>query len=338
MRHKGSQPAMERKAQEHACGMRAVTIPVTIPALPPARTPATTTTHTHKHSRPPSTHTHTTTTTTLTPTRSGLLADATACAQRAAGNQPTTEHSRVLQVGVEGWDHAGRGRHRSTPACGAGAWLTAAWAHVGRPAAWSAAQGRQPLLHLVVHLLLLVLLVRPLARGTCAARGADRPAEGRQTRRLVGVAVACASTAQWQAAGTPRCAPGPWSSSPAAAARRRAAAASSSPSSSSPPLPPGCCRPCSSGSGCGSSSGSGSPWPHMARFCSAVSSASSSGVFHQIGPPKRPSPEAQQMQPVWTSGVMRCCAARCRIGTRQCEVVPKLWLPAGATQGGGGWR
>jgi hypothetical protein len=45
-----------------------------------------------------------------------------------------------------------------------------------------------------------------------------------------------------------------------------------------------------------------------------------------MGPPKRPSPEAQEMQPVCTSGVMRCRAARMRSGTLQCDVVPKLWL------------
>jgi hypothetical protein len=45
-----------------------------------------------------------------------------------------------------------------------------------------------------------------------------------------------------------------------------------------------------------------------------------------MGPPKRPSPEAQEMQPVCTSGVMRCWAARMRSGTLQCDVVPKLWL------------
>lgn len=37
--------------------------------------------------------------------------------------------------------------------------------------------------------------------------------------------------------------------------------------------------------------------------------------------------EAQLMHPVCTSGVIRCCAARCLSGTRQCDVVPKLWLP-----------
>ena len=38
---------------------------------------------------------------------------------------------------------------------------------------------------------------------------------------------------------------------------------------------------------------------------------------YQTGPPKRPSPDAQDMQPVWTSGVIRWWGARSRIGTLQ---------------------
>lgn len=51
------------------------------------------------------------------------------------------------------------------------------------------------------------------------------------------------------------------------------------------------------------------------------------GGVHQTGPPKRPSPDAQLMHPIATSGEMRCCPARLVRGTRQWEVVPKLWLP-----------
>lgn len=43
----------------------------------------------------------------------------------------------------------------------------------------------------------------------------------------------------------------------------------------------------------------------QSRTCSAVSSVSSSGVFHQMGPPNRPSPLAQQMQPVCRPGAAR---------------------------------
>lgn len=60
--------------------------------------------------------------------------------------------------------------------------------------------------------------------------------------------------------------------------------------------------------------------PHVLRFCCSVSasaSSSSMGVFHQIGPPYFPSPLAQLTQPVWTSGVTRCWAARNRSGTLQ---------------------
>ena len=51
-------------------------------------------------------------------------------------------------------------------------------------------------------------------------------------------------------------------------------------------------------------------WIHVALCSSAASGASSSprGVFHQMGPPNLPSPEAQEMQPVCTSGVIFCCA------------------------------
>lgn len=58
--------------------------------------------------------------------------------------------------------------------------------------------------------------------------------------------------------------------------------------------------------------------PHVLRFCCSVSSCaspSSMGVFHQMGPPNLPSPLAQLTQPVWTSGVTRCWAARRRSGT-----------------------
>lgn len=47
------------------------------------------------------------------------------------------------------------------------------------------------------------------------------------------------------------------------------------------------------------------------------------GSHHQIGPiPSPPSPDAQLTQPVDTAGV--ATPPRCRIGTRQIEVVPKL--------------
>ena len=54
---------------------------------------------------------------------------------------------------------------------------------------------------------------------------------------------------------------------------------------------------------------------------------------HHTGPPNRPSPDAQLMQPTCTSGVRRCCPARFDSGTLQWLVVPKLWLPCGGTSG-----
>ena len=59
----------------------------------------------------------------------------------------------------------------------------------------------------------------------------------------------------------------------------------------------------------------GPPWPHVARWPSGSASSSPMGVFHHTGPPNFPSPEAQDMQPDCTSGVMRCCAPRLLKGT-----------------------
>jgi len=67
--------------------------------------------------------------------------------------------------------------------------------------------------------------------------------------------------------------------------------------------------------------------------------SSSMGVFHQMGAPDLLSPVAQEMHPVCTSGVMRCCSPRFFRGTlwfqgkmsmNSCKEVlslDNLWLP-----------
>ena len=68
-----------------------------------------------------------------------------------------------------------------------------------------------------------------------------------------------------------------------------------------------------------------------ARFfppLSALANTSASmGVFHQMGPPRTPSPLTQLMHPVRTFGASCCCGARDAIGTRQMLAVPKLVSP-----------
>lgn len=54
---------------------------------------------------------------------------------------------------------------------------------------------------------------------------------------------------------------------------------------------------------------------HVARCWEAGTSSSPRGVFHQMGPPNLPSPDAHEMHPICTSGVMRCWAALNASGT-----------------------
>jgi hypothetical protein len=72
-----------------------------------------------------------------------------------------------------------------------------------------------------------------------------------------------------------------------------------------------------------------------AVHCDSSTECTHAAEPHHTGPPKRPSPDAQLMQPICTSGVMRCCPARFDRGTcgrRSARSLSARMLCTGARQ------